>query len=125
MNRQPLQDDDDQNSPNDSENLANLQKLLDGMKEQKPPLYWATKISLQYGIRGEELIALKKENYDRFKKIIRLSRSMSGRSISIPIKDQELIGYFENLPFDCKWLFPWFNADGTYRQLTFIDINKY
>ena len=97
-------------------------RLFDALITLKSPLYWAARFSRKNPIREADLCKLQRANFDREKRWVhyiphKTRRKKKNKEAFLTLIDDDTIAYWDSLPPDCPWLFPWINDDGTWRQM--------
>ena len=97
-------------------------RLKDVMIKFKSPLYQALCFSMNNPIRRGDLLNLRRENRNRDNNFIHFLPSKTKNQIPketiLVCIDDAQNEYWDSLPLDCPWLFPWIDVSGNWRQLT-------
>ena len=103
---------------NDEEN-----RLKEAMLRLKSPLYQSHCFSTYNPVRQGDLINLRRENRNKdfIHFLPRKTRRKVPRETILVCIDDAQNAYWDGLPPDCPWLFPWIDENGNWRQLTESD----
>jgi len=109
--------------------IAETTALFTELTELNSPLYWPARFSIRNPIRQGDLICLNRKNLDIEHPWVHYmphkTRRKKPREACLVCIEKEILDYWDRLPQDCFYLFPWMNEDGTWRQLREEDFGEH